>query len=296
MCSRTARRVRRRCVRRCAADWGSAGASAPTAPEVRRHLFESLRRQTRFNSSPTENDHGTPRRLAASALLAVALRGSPPALPRLLSVMLLDSAFIQENDWTRAQRKRGHGAIVHGDAHHSQHFACCCTGGHGHRGGKAKQIRVTATITAEKGSDGIRIRSSHLQAIVEGLENIQREMLREIAQATEEGCTISIAIRGSVAISSAIETRLLWVQHRRGQGSCAVDNDAMKTLLLFVATALAEIVGCYLPYLWLKQGRRCTGQQRDASAPHTAAFTSARRSLGFGRSTRFAARHGIWRA
>lgn len=25
----------------------------------------------------------------------------------------------------------------------------------------------------------------------------------------------------------------------------------MKTLLLFVATALAEIVGCYLPYLWL---------------------------------------------
>ena len=29
----------------------------------------------------------------------------------------------------------------------------------------------------------------------------------------------------------------------------------MKTLLLFIATALAEIVGCYLPYLWLTQGR-----------------------------------------
>lgn len=29
----------------------------------------------------------------------------------------------------------------------------------------------------------------------------------------------------------------------------------MKTLLLFLATALAEIVGCYLPWLWLKQGR-----------------------------------------
>lgn len=25
----------------------------------------------------------------------------------------------------------------------------------------------------------------------------------------------------------------------------------MKTVLLYVATALAEIVGCYLPYLWL---------------------------------------------
>lgn len=27
------------------------------------------------------------------------------------------------------------------------------------------------------------------------------------------------------------------------------------TFGLFVLTALAEIVGCYLPYLWLKQGR-----------------------------------------
>ncbi|HUD33604.1 MAG TPA: YnfA family protein, partial [Variovorax sp.] len=31
--------------------------------------------------------------------------------------------------------------------------------------------------------------------------------------------------------------------------------DAFKTLALFVATALAEIVGCYLPYLWLRQDR-----------------------------------------
>jgi small multidrug resistance family-3 protein len=28
----------------------------------------------------------------------------------------------------------------------------------------------------------------------------------------------------------------------------------MRTFALFIATALAEIVGCYLPYLWLKQG------------------------------------------
>lgn len=27
----------------------------------------------------------------------------------------------------------------------------------------------------------------------------------------------------------------------------------LKTLLLFIATALAEIIGCYLPYLWLRQ-------------------------------------------
>ena len=29
----------------------------------------------------------------------------------------------------------------------------------------------------------------------------------------------------------------------------------LKTLGLFIVTAIAEIVGCYLPYLWLRQGR-----------------------------------------
>lgn len=31
-------------------------------------------------------------------------------------------------------------------------------------------------------------------------------------------------------------------------------NLAPTTLLLFAATALAELVGCYLPYLWLRNG------------------------------------------
>ncbi len=29
----------------------------------------------------------------------------------------------------------------------------------------------------------------------------------------------------------------------------------MKIFLLYAITAVAEILGCYLPYLWLKQGR-----------------------------------------
>lgn len=28
----------------------------------------------------------------------------------------------------------------------------------------------------------------------------------------------------------------------------------LSTLMLFIATAIAEIVGCYLPWLWLKKG------------------------------------------
>ncbi|MEE1654331.1 YnfA family protein [Brachymonas sp. J145] len=30
--------------------------------------------------------------------------------------------------------------------------------------------------------------------------------------------------------------------------------EILKTLGLFIATAVAEIVGCYLPWLWLRQG------------------------------------------
>lgn len=29
----------------------------------------------------------------------------------------------------------------------------------------------------------------------------------------------------------------------------------LKTILLFLITAIAEIVGCYLPYLWLREGK-----------------------------------------
>lgn len=45
---------------------------------------------------------------------------------------------------------------------------------------------------------------------------------------------------------------MLWLTPRRVP---AGRMGTMKTFLLFVATAVAEIVGCYLPYLWLKQGR-----------------------------------------
>lgn len=31
--------------------------------------------------------------------------------------------------------------------------------------------------------------------------------------------------------------------------------DVLRTLALFVATAIAEIAGCYLPYLWLRHGK-----------------------------------------
>ena len=69
------------------------------------------------------------------------------------------------------------------------------------RGGTAERVHVTATITADKGAGAIRIQSSHLSGRVEGLAGVAPEALPDIARAAEEGCTITAAIRGAVAIS-----------------------------------------------------------------------------------------------
>src|ERR671919_3194395 len=66
----------------------------------------------------------------------------------------------------------------------------------GRRGGRARRVTVTATVTAEKGPHGIRLQSSRLTGIVEGLEGIDQSQLHQLARETEERCTISIAIRG----------------------------------------------------------------------------------------------------
>ena len=72
----------------------------------------------------------------------------------------------------------------------------------GRRGGHARKVTVTATITAEKGPGGIRIQSSHVKTTIAGLHGIDRTALAELARETEEGCTISIAQRGTVVITS----------------------------------------------------------------------------------------------
>ena len=74
----------------------------------------------------------------------------------------------------------------------------------GRRGGRARRLTVTATITTEKGPRGIRIQSAHLAAVVEGLQGLDDAQLHQVARETEEGCTISIAIRRTVTVSHEV--------------------------------------------------------------------------------------------
>ena len=72
------------------------------------------------------------------------------------------------------------------------------------RGGHADRVSVTATITAEKGRDGIRIQSAHLRSVVTGLQGISEAELLEINKTVEQSCTISAALQGNVVITSTM--------------------------------------------------------------------------------------------
>jgi lipoyl-dependent peroxiredoxin len=71
----------------------------------------------------------------------------------------------------------------------------------GKQGGKAQRIRVTATVTGSVSDAGLKVVSSDLKAVVEGLEGIDRAGISDLAKNAEKGCPISNAIRGNVAIS-----------------------------------------------------------------------------------------------
>ena len=71
----------------------------------------------------------------------------------------------------------------------------------GKQGGKATRLRVTATVTGDKSEAGLKVVSSKLHVVVEGLEGIDPSSLPTLAANAEKGCPISNAIRGSVQIS-----------------------------------------------------------------------------------------------
>jgi lipoyl-dependent peroxiredoxin len=75
------------------------------------------------------------------------------------------------------------------------------------RGGRARRVTVTATVTAEKGPRGVRIQSSHLSGEIEALEGLDPAELQEVARETRERCTISIVLEGAVAITYDIIAR-----------------------------------------------------------------------------------------
>jgi osmotically inducible protein OsmC len=72
------------------------------------------------------------------------------------------------------------------------------------RGGAASRVRVTATVTAEKGGGRIRIEAAHLEAVVDGLAGVAPDALDEIARAAEEACTVSVVLRPTARVTVSV--------------------------------------------------------------------------------------------
>jgi osmotically inducible protein OsmC len=85
-------------------------------------------------------------------------------------------------------------------AAHAACFAMAMNGALGKRGAKAKKTHVTATVTADKGDAGIKIVSSKLKVVVEGLEGMSPADFGAFLKEADKGCPVSNAYRGTMQI------------------------------------------------------------------------------------------------
>jgi osmotically inducible protein OsmC len=85
-------------------------------------------------------------------------------------------------------------------AAHAACYAMAMNAALGKKGGKAKKTHVTATVSADKSDAGIKIVSSKLKVVVEGLEGMKPAEFANFAKEADKGCPVSNAYRGTMKI------------------------------------------------------------------------------------------------
>jgi osmotically inducible protein OsmC len=85
-------------------------------------------------------------------------------------------------------------------AAHAACYAMALNATLGRKGGKARRTRITATVVADKTDAGIKLTTSRLKAVAEGLEGVSKDQFPEIAREAEGKCPISNALRGTMKI------------------------------------------------------------------------------------------------
>ena len=92
-------------------------------------------------------------------------------------------------------------------AAHAACYAMALNATVGRKGGSIARTHVTATITADKGDAGIKLTTSHLKVVAEGLQGIEKSQFPDVAREAEGKCPISNALRGSLAIEVEAEAK-----------------------------------------------------------------------------------------
>ena len=85
-------------------------------------------------------------------------------------------------------------------AAHAACFAMALNGALGKKGAKARKTQVTATVTADKSDAGLKILSSKVHAVVEGLEGMTPAEFATFVKEADKGCPVSNAYRGTMRI------------------------------------------------------------------------------------------------
>jgi osmotically inducible protein OsmC len=85
-------------------------------------------------------------------------------------------------------------------AAHATCYAMVVTGALGRANATWNNISVTCTITANKGDEGIRLKTSKLEVTAAGLTGMEAAAFDEMAKKAEGNCPISITLRPSMQI------------------------------------------------------------------------------------------------
>jgi osmotically inducible protein OsmC len=92
-------------------------------------------------------------------------------------------------------------------ASHAACYAMALNATVGRKGGSIGRTHVTATVIADKGEGGIKVTTSKLKVVAEGLQGIEPGQFDQVAREAEKGCPISNALRGSLQIELVTEVR-----------------------------------------------------------------------------------------
>lgn len=92
-------------------------------------------------------------------------------------------------------------------AAHAACYAMALNATVGRKGGSIRRTHVTATVTADKGDAGIKVTTSKLKVVAEGLQGIESSQFDQVAREAEKGCPISNALRGGLSIELETDVR-----------------------------------------------------------------------------------------
>ena len=92
-------------------------------------------------------------------------------------------------------------------ASHGTCYAMVVAGNLGRRNASTTSTQVTCTVTADKGDAGIKLVSSKLEVVVEGLTGMSAADFETMAKEAEGKCPISGALRGNLTIEVVVTVK-----------------------------------------------------------------------------------------